>query len=196
MANGSSNTLIIVVIVGLIGIVLFGCQLGLSFICGITGKRPGQGGMGGGILGTPGGAVDLSTLSTAEVAALQQELGVEEFPRVTAAEAMEFIANSIVTDIDRSTYTQLHRNEIFELKANLFSFYKTDLLEIAEMNDMRLQPLEGRALSLYSRLLLEVARDNGISLAPGEESAFETNLFAGSPSPSQQITAQRSVIIS
>lgn len=194
MANGSggSNNMIIFLIVGIVAILLFGCQMGLTFICRVTGKRPGDPLLGSGTVNPTG--VDLASLTPEQRAALEEELGVEEFPRVSMAEAMEHIANMMVRDIDAGTFEQLDRNLLFELKADLFTNYKSDLSEIAEFNDMRLQPLEGRALALYSRLLLELADINGIALAPGISSAFQTNLFAGSPQPGI-VTAQRSIIV-
>jgi hypothetical protein len=196
MANGGGmmgggNTMIIFLIMGAIVLLFFGCNLGIEAICKLTGGRKGGGLFGGG--GGEGG-VDLSQMSPEQVAELQQQLGVEEFPRVTLTEAMEYIANSMVTDIDKGTFTQLGRNRLFELKADLFTNYKSDLSEIAEFNDVRLQPLEGRSLALYSRLLLEVCRRNGIVLSPAVESAFRTNLFAGTPTPGV-VTANRSVVV-
>ena len=158
----------------------------------ITGKKKGDPTFGAQTADPAG--IDLSTLTEEQRAALEEELGVEEFPRVSMTEAMEHIANMIVTDIDKGTFEQLGRSTLFELKADLYSNYKSDLSEVAEFNDMRLQPLEGRALALYSRLLLELAQVNGISLAPAIESAFQTNLFAGSPQPGM-VTAQRSIIV-
>ena len=196
MANGGgggSNNMIILLIVGIVAILLFGCNMGISIICRVTGKKPGDPTLGAGPAGLPTG-IDLSTLTPEQRASLEEELGVEEFPRVSMTEAMEHIANMLVSDIDKGTFEQLGRNTLFELKADLFTNYKSDLSEIAEYNDMRLQPLEGRALAMYSRLLLEVADINGIALAPAIESAFTTNLFAGSPMPGM-VTAQRSVII-
>jgi hypothetical protein len=190
--GGGSNNMIIFLIIGIVAILLFGCQMGLTFICRVTGKKPGDPLLGSGTVNPTG--VDLNTLTPEQRAALEEELGVEEFPRVSSTEAMEHIANMIVKDIDAGTFEQLDRNLLFELKADLFANYKSDLAEVAEFNDMRLQPLEGRALALYSRLLLELAQVNGIALAPGIESAFQTNLFAGSPQPGI-VTAQRSVII-
>ena len=190
--GGSSNNMIIFLIVGIVALLLFGCNMGLTFVCRITGKKKGDPMFGVGTASPTG--VDLSSLTEEQRAALEEELGVEEFPRVSMTEAMEHIANMMAQDIDKGTFAQVGRDTLFELKADLFSNYKSDLSEIAEYNDMRLQPLEGRALALYSRLLLEVAQVNGIALAPAIESAFQTNLFAGSPTPGM-ITANRSVII-
>ena len=184
--------MIIFLIVGIVAILLFGCNMGIEAICRITGKKKGDPTFGVGTASPTG--IDLSSLTEEQRAALEQELGVEEFPRVSMSEAMEHIANMIVTDIDKGTFAQLGRSTLFELKADLYSNYKSDLSEVAEFNDMRLQPLEGRALALYSRLLLELAQINGIALAPAIESAFQTNLFAGSPTPGM-ITAQRSIIV-
>jgi hypothetical protein len=179
----NSNSMIIVLLAGIVGFVLFGCKLGIQPICKITGQK------GGGL-----GGVDLASLSPEQRLALEEELGVEEFPRVSMTEAMEHLANMIAADIDKGTYQQLGRNTLFELKADLFSNFKTDLAEVAEFNDMRLQPLEGRALAGYSRLVLELADINGIALAPGVEAAFQANLFAGTPGPGV-ITANRAVLI-
>lgn len=195
MANstgGGSNNMIIFLIVGIVAILLFGCKMGLTFICRVTGKSPEDPVFG---IGTPSPTgIDLASLTPEQRAALEEELGVEEFPRVSMAEAMEHIANMIVTDIDKGTFEQLGRSTLFELKADLYSNYKSDLSEVAEFNDMRLQPLEGRALALYSRLVLELSQVNGIALAPAISSAFQTNLFAGSPTPGM-ITAERSIIV-
>ena len=184
--------MIIMLIVGVVAILLFGCKMGLTFVCKVTGKRPEDPMFGAGTANPTG--IDLTSLTPEQRMALEDELGVEEFPRVSLTEAMEHIANMMVQDIDKGTFAQLGRSTLFELKADLFTNYKSDLSEIAEFNDMRLQPLEGRALALYSRLLLELAQVNGIALAPAIESAFQTNLFAGSPTPGV-VTAQRSVII-
>lgn len=186
-----SNSTLVILLAGIVGIVLFGCRLGITPICKLTGKKPGEGGslFGGGTTG-----VDLESLTPDQRAALEEELGVEEFPRVSMTEAMESIANMIVSDIDRGTYEQLSRNDLFELKADLFAHYKTDLAEIAEFNDQRLQPLEGRALSAYSRLVLELSEVNGIALSEAVEAAFYANLFAGTPGPGV-VTASRAAII-
>ena len=188
MANGN-NMLYIVLIIGAIALLFFGCKMGITQLCKLTGgKREDEGADVNSIL------TQLQDPSLDEGArqAIMNEL--DPYPRVTLTEAMEYIANSIVTDIDKGTFTQLGRSRMFELKADLFNNYKTDLSEIAEMNDVRLQPLEGRPLALYSRLLLEVCRRNGIALSPAVEASMRANLFAGTPTPGV-VTANRSVIV-
>lgn len=187
--NGNT-TMYIMLIVGALVLLLFGCKLGIQPICQLTGRRPGAGG--GGDINQILATVQDPNLDEGTRDALLREL--DPFPRVTLTEAMEYIANSIVTDIDKGTFTQLGRSRMFELKADLFTNYKSDLSEIAEMNDVRLAPLEGRPLALYSRLLLELCRRNGIALSPAVESAFRTNLFAGTPTPGI-VTANFSAII-
>ena len=174
----SSNKMIIFLIVGIAAFLLFGCNMGVKAVCRLTGKEPGQpifdfdfgGGNGEGA---------------------PAEGGEEEnpYPVVSMSEAMESIADMIVDDISKGTSEQISRRALSELKFDLFSNYKSDLAEIAEYNDMRLQPFENRALALYSRLLLEIASINGIELAPTVEESFKVNLFPEStPGP---VTAQR-----
>lgn len=187
----NSNSMLIIGLAAVVGIVLFGCKLGIKQICKITGQTGVTGGdatpIGEFTVVGPGGRA----LTNEEVAELEEAY---LHPRVSMTEAMEHLANMIVSDIDKGTYTQLGRNTLFELKADLFSNFKTDLAEVAEFNDMRLTPLEGRALAGYSRLVLELADINGIALAPGVEAAFQANLFAGTPGPGV-ITASRAAII-
>ena len=171
MASGS-NTTIIILIVGIVALLLFGCKMGIKVICKVTGKE--EGGEEEAPVGVPG-----------------EEGGIpEQYPIVSMTEALETIADMIVTDISKGTSEQLGRRTMFDLKADLFTNYKSDMAEIAEYNEMRLQPFEGEALALYSRLLLELAGINGIELAPAVESAFKSNLFASSPPPGT-ITASR-----
>jgi len=168
MASGS-NTTIIILIVGVVALLLFGCKMGIKVICKVTGKEE----------------------EAAPVGEPGEEGGIpEQYPIVSMTEALETIADMIVTDISKGTSEQLGRRTMFDLKADLFTNYKSDMAEIAEYNEMRLSPFEGEALALYSRLLLELAGINGIELAPAVESAFKSNLFASSPPPGT-ITASR-----
>jgi hypothetical protein len=105
----------------------------------------------------------------------------ELYPREAMTTVMEYIANQVVEDIDRNTYTELGRDRLFELKAMLFDKYKAWMEEIAEYNDQRLQPMEGRALAKYAQLILDVSRRAHISLNPAAEARFRALLFAGTP---------------
>lgn len=171
MASGSNN-MIIILIVGIVALLLFGCKMGIKVICKVTGKEE-------------------ESADTAPAQEPGTEGGIpEQYPVVSMTEALETIADMIVTDISKGTSDQISRRAMFDLKADLFSNYKSDMAEIAEYNDMRLSPFEGEALALYSRLLLELAGINGIELAPAIESAFKSNLFASSPPPGT-VTASR-----
>src|SRR5215510_8172413 len=129
MTNGSSGSsnMIIFLIVGIVALILFGCNMGITFICRVTGKKAGDPifGTGAGTVSPTG--VDLTSLTPEQRAALEEELGVEEFPRVSATEAMENIANMMVQDIDKGTFEQLGRDTLFELKSDLYANYKSDL---------------------------------------------------------------------
>jgi len=176
--------MIIFLIIGVVAVLLFGCNMGISAICKVTGRKQGDpilsfGGLGG----------DTGT------AAPEGDADAEEFPKVPMSQAMESIADMIIDDISKGTSEQISRRTLFELKADIFGNYKSDLAEIAEYNDMRLQPFEGRALALYSRLLLEVANINGVELAPTVEESFKVNLFPSStPGPVTAERARRVVI--
>jgi hypothetical protein len=177
------SQMIIMLIVGAAALFLFGCRLGIKQICELTKQSPGGGAAVGGGAGLPmdeTGAIDLESMDPEQVAQLKKTFG-EEFPRVTLTEAMEFIANQAVLDIDKYTYAELGRTGIFELKAEILDDYQGWLTQIAEYNDVRLQPLQGRALAKYSSMILDVCRRKNIRLNPQAEAMFRSNLFAGSP---------------
>jgi hypothetical protein len=115
------------------------------------------------------------------------------YPRERTTTVMEYIANQAVEDIDANTFTQLGRNRKFELKSMLFDKYKRWMEEVAEFNDMRLAPMEGRALAKYSQMILDLCRRANISLNPAAEAQFRANLFAGTPSLGN-ITSNRVII--
>lgn len=117
------------------------------------------------------------------------------FPRERLTTVMEYIANQAVEDIDANTFLELGRDRKFELKALLFDKYKTWMEDIAEYNDVRLQPLQGRALAKYSQLVLDLCRRTGIRLNPAGEAMFRANLFAGSQNVGN-ITANRAAVAS
>jgi hypothetical protein len=172
--------MIILAIVGLaVGAYMFGCKLGIKKICEIKKESP-SGGAAGGLPMDPTGAIDLESMDPEQVAQLQKTFG-EEFPRVSLTECMEFIANQAVLDIDKHTYAELGREGVFELKAELLDDYQGWLTKIAEYNEVRLKPLEGRALAKYSSLILDVTRRKNIRLNPQAEAMYRANLFAGSP---------------
>jgi len=175
-------------------LLLFGCKMGIKFVCNLTGGKDILGGLGGGGSGDSGGDLNLDNLTPEQQAALKSKFG-EQYPRVTLTEAMEFISNQVVSDIDKYTYQELGRNKVLNLKAQLLAHYKSFLQKIAEYNDMRLKPLEGRALAKYSLLILTVCKDNGIVLNPAAEAMMRANLFAGSPTLGQT-TANIAFIVS
>ena len=70
---------------------------------------------------------------------------------------------------------------------------KTWMEEIADYNDQRLQPMEGRALAKYSQMVLDLARRSHVTLNPAAEAQFRAQLFAGTPSISN-VTANRVLI--
>ena len=117
----------------------------------------------------------------------------EAFPRERMSTVIEYIANQAVEDIDANTFIELGRDRKFEIKAMLFDKYKRWMEEIADYNDQRLQPMEGRALVKYSQMILDVARRSRISLNPAAEAQFRAQLFAGTPSISN-VTANRVLI--
>ena len=143
--------------------------------------------MGGLLLVVAGGALlfkgcDLGIQSLCRKPLEEVPVGIEgQFPRVRMSEAMEYIANQIVQDIDASTFLTEGRERLFEIKGLLFDDFQDELEEVAEYNDVRLQPLQGRALSKYSQLLMKVARRAGISLNPDALLRYQANLFAGTP---------------
>lgn len=173
-----SQVIIIALLAAAAGLYLFGCKLGIKKICEITG---GTAGGGAGALPTDEtGAIDIEGMDPEQVAQLRSTFG-EEFPRVSLTEAMEFIANQAVLDIDKYTYAELGRDGVFELKSRLLDDYQGWLTKIAEYNEVRLKPLEGRALAKYSSMILDVTRRENIRLNPAAEAMFRSNLFAGSP---------------
>jgi hypothetical protein len=114
----------------------------------------------------------------------------ELYPRERMTTVMEYIANQVVEDIDRNTYTELGRNRLFELKGLLFDKYKNWMEEIADYNDQRLQPMEGRALAKYAQLVLDVSRRFHVRLNPAAEARFRALLFSGTPNIGN-VTANR-----
>lgn len=156
--------------------------------------------MGGMILVVAGGAIlfkgcDLGIKSLCRKPIQEVPVGVEgRYPRVRLTEAMEYIANQIVQDIDANTFLTEGRERILRLKALVLDEYQDELEEIAEFNDVRLQPLQGRALAKYSQLVLKVARTAGISLNPDALLRYQANLFAGTPM-SGNITANYAGVI-
>lgn len=175
--------MILMVLVGGAMLFMMSCQLGIRSLCEMT-QRMGLGGGGGAAakpqLFTETGELNPEALSEEEMALLQSQFG-EEFPRTTLTEAMEYIANQAVMDIDRGTYTELGRDRVFDLKAELLDDYQGYLTQIAEYNDVRLQPLQGRALARYSLMILDLTRRKNIRLNPAYEAELRANLFAGSP---------------
>lgn len=178
----SSNNIIIFLIIGIAIFILFGCNLGINAVCKLTGKKKGDP-----ILDFGGGDTGAD--------APEGEEGPEQYPKVSMSQAMESIADMIIDDISKGTSEQISRRALSEIKFDIFSNYKSDLAEIAEYNDMRMAPFEGRALALYSRLLLEVSSINGIELAPTVEESFKVNLFPeSSPGPVTANRARRLII--
>lgn len=171
--------IILLLVGGAFALYMFGCKMGIKKICEIKNESAAGGGAGALPMDEMGG-LDLESMDPEQVAQLKQTFG-EEFPRVSLTEAMEYIANQAVLDIDKFTYMELGREGVFELKAELLDDYQGWLTKIAEYNEVRLQPLEGRALAKYSSLILDVCRRKNIRLNPQAEAMYRANLFSGSP---------------
>jgi len=158
--------------------------------------------MGGLLLVVAGGAIlfkgcDLGIQSLCRKPLEEVPISTEgRYPRVRLSEAMEYIANQMVQDIDANTFLTEGRERMFRLKAIILDDFYDEVLEIAEFNDVRLQPLQGRALAKYSQLILKVSRAAGISLNPDALLRYQANLFAGSPMTGNVTANYAGVILS